>query len=359
MARKKTAKSKPARKATARKTVRKAAKKKTARKTVKKKAKKAVRKAVKKTVRKAAKKKVAKQKVTRKKVAKKKTAREKVTRTTARKTTKKKAARKSVKKTVVRKAARKTVKKAARKVAKKATRKVTRKTAPPSAPQVTPEIIEPAAIEYTPPPAPFIDTEETNRPAGGVSPPHHDSRPATGPASDCDRSAPDIAATLSTGSPAPGFELRDANGAFHSLAQYAGRRVVLFFYPKDDSPGCTSEVCGFRDIYGDFDTHDAVLLGVSPDSCESHYQFATKFNLPYPLLSDPQHRTAEAYGAWGEKTRDGETYMGVHRTTFIIDEDGQIAKVYQDVNPEGHNQEIVSWLSGSHAAQPNEPYAPY
>ncbi len=170
---------------------------------------------------------------------------------------------------------------------------------------------------------------------------------------------PASGATPPTGSPAPAFELRDANGAFHTLGQYAGRRVVLFFYPKDDSPGCTSEVCGFRDIYGDFDAHDAVLLGVSPDSCESHYQFATKFNLPYPLLSDPEHRTAEAYGVWGEKNRDGETYMGVHRTTFIIDEDGQIAKVYQHVSPDGHHHEVVSWLSENQAAQSSAPYAPY
>ncbi len=200
-----------------------------------------------------------------------------------------------------------------------------------------------------------------------MSPPHDDSCPATGPASDYDHSEPDFAASAtptsgtipSTGSPAPTFELRDANGAFHTLSQYAGRRVVLFFYAKDDSPGCTSEVCGFRDVYGDFDTHDAVLLGVSPDSCESHYQFATKFNLPYPLLSDPEHRAAEAYGAWGEKTQGGETHMGVNRKTVIIDQDGQIAIVFENVNPEGHNHEVVSWLRENHAAQPNEPYAPY
>ena len=361
MAKKKTAKKKTSRKAT----VRKAAKKKSARKTVKKKAKKAVRKAVKKTVRKAAKKKVTK-KVAKKKTAKKKTARKKVTQAATRKTAKKKAVKKSVKKKVARKAARKTVKKVARKVAKKATRKVTRKTTrnvtrkttPPTTPEVTPEINEPAALEYTPPPTPVVDTQENNGPVVGVSPAHDDSCPATGPSSDYDRSEPEAASTPSAGNPAPAFELRDANGAFHTLSQYAGRRVVLFFYPKDDTPGCTTEVCGFRDVYGDFDTQDAVLLGVSPDSCESHYQFATKFNLSYPLLSDPEHRTAKAYGAWGEKTRDGQTYMGVNRTTFIIDEDGQVAKVYHDVNPDGHNREVVSWLCENHAAQPTEPYAP-
>ena len=381
MAKRKTARKKSPRKATGRKTVRKAAKK-TARKAVKKKAKKAVRKAVKKkakkAVRKAVKKKVAKQKVakrkvtrkkvakrkvTRKKVAKKKTTRKKVARSTARKTTKKKTAAKSAKK----KAVRKTVKKAARKTTRKAAPKVTRKTAPKAprkaAPQPAPEMVEPATIEYTPPPPPVAVSPPESPIADAVAQAptpfeesYAEARPFdTPPPSVEAQSRPPTAAGPSLDSPAPGFELRDAYGAIHTLSQYAGRRVVLFFYTKDDTPSCTTEACGFRDVYGEFDTQDAVLLGVSPDSCESHYQFATKFNLPFTLLSDPDHRAADAYGVWGEKTSDGgQTHMGVNRTTFIIDEDGRLARVFADVNPVGHNQEVISWLRENRAAQPDD-----
>ncbi len=165
--------------------------------------------------------------------------------------------------------------------------------------------------------------------------------------------------TLTEGQRAPDFTAETDKNETVSLQDFAGKHVVLYFYPKDDTPGCTTEACGFRDVYGEFDTQDAVLLGVSPDSCESHYQFATKFNLPFTLLSDPDHRAADAFGVWGEKTRDGETSMGVNRTTFIIDEDGRVARVFADVNPEGHNQEVISWLRENRAAQPNQSPTPY
>ncbi len=166
--------------------------------------------------------------------------------------------------------------------------------------------------------------------------------PSTGGAS----SAPAAPAPLmpSVGDPAPGFELRDAQGNTHKLSQYAGKRVVLYFYPKDDTPGCTTEACGFRNVHGEFDSAEAVLLGVSPDSADSHARFAAKYGLPYTLLSDEDHQVAERYGVWREKQNYGKTYMGIARTTFIIDENGRIARIFQNVSPQGHEGQVLAWL---------------
>jgi peroxiredoxin Q/BCP len=117
------------------------------------------------------------------------------------------------------------------------------------------------------------------------------------------------------GKKAPAFTLADQTGARHRLADYAGRNVILYFYPRDDTPGCTKEACGFRDLWRKLEKQDAVVLGVSPDGAESHQKFASKYELPFPLLSDPGHRTMEKYGAWGEKNMYGKKTMGVIRST--------------------------------------------
>ena len=147
-----------------------------------------------------------------------------------------------------------------------------------------------------------------------------------------------------TGSPAPDFSLMSDSGSVVRLADLRGRPVVLFFYPKDDTPGCTVEACSFRDDYAAYDRAGAVLLGVSPDSVDSHRKFKAKFNLPFPLLADEGHRVAEAYGAWGEKKGAGGTRMGILRTTFLIGSDGVLLKVFEKVKPDGHSQEILAAL---------------
>jgi peroxiredoxin Q/BCP len=153
------------------------------------------------------------------------------------------------------------------------------------------------------------------------------------------RSAPDV------GRSAPDFELLDEQGRIHSLAAYRGRRVVLYFYPKDDTPGCTREACGFRDTLGEFDTRNAVVLGISPDSSASHAGFARKYGLTFALLADEGHAVAERYGVWGEQSVPGGGQRpGILRTTFVIDEAGRIAQVFRQVKPEGHEQEVLSWL---------------
>jgi peroxiredoxin Q/BCP len=143
------------------------------------------------------------------------------------------------------------------------------------------------------------------------------------------------------GSPAPDFALVSDSGATIRLADLRGHPVVLYFYPKDDTPGCTVEACAFRDDYGAYEKAGALILGVSPDSIESHKKFKAKFNLPFPLLADEGHRVAEAYGAWGEKKRQTETKMGILRTTFLIGADGKLLKVFENVRPDGHSREIL------------------
>lgn len=146
------------------------------------------------------------------------------------------------------------------------------------------------------------------------------------------------------GSTAPDFTLPDDQGKPVSLSGLRGRPVVLYFYPRDDTPGCTVEACAFRDDYAQYDEAGAVILGVSPDDPASHRKFKSKFDLPFPLLADVDHSVAEAYGAWGEKVRAGRTSMGILRTTFLIGADGRVLRVFEKVRPEGHSQEILSAL---------------
>ena len=146
---------------------------------------------------------------------------------------------------------------------------------------------------------------------------------------------------ITEGQKAPTFTLPDQDGNIHSLSDYKGKKVLLYFYPKDDTPGCTTEACNFRDSYEDFQTRGLVILGVSADSVEKHKKFADKYNLPFPLLSDEDHEVCEAYGVWGEKNFMGRKYMGISRSSFLIDEEGNIEKVYEKVKPKEHAGEVM------------------
>jgi peroxiredoxin Q/BCP len=150
---------------------------------------------------------------------------------------------------------------------------------------------------------------------------------------------------LEVGTMAPDFTLPADGGDDVTLSDYRGKTVVLYFYPKDNTPGCTTEACNFRDDYSDLAAAGAVVLGVSPDSVKSHDNFKLKFELPFQLLSDPEHQVAEAYGAWGEKKMYGRTYMGIIRSTYIIDPEGRIAKVFPKVSPKKHSQEVLDALA--------------
>ena len=146
---------------------------------------------------------------------------------------------------------------------------------------------------------------------------------------------------LTEGSAAPAFKTTDANGKAVSLKDLRGQKVVLYFYPKDDTPGCTKEACSFRDAFSQYKKKGIAVLGVSPDKEASHQKFITKYKLPFTLLADTDKAIAEAYGVWGEKKFMGRTYMGVHRTTFLIDEKGKIKKIFEKVKPEDHASEVL------------------
>jgi peroxiredoxin Q/BCP len=152
---------------------------------------------------------------------------------------------------------------------------------------------------------------------------------------------------LDEGTPAPDFSLASDAGETISLASLRGKPIVLYFYPKDDTPGCTIEACGIRDSWAAFEQRGAVVLGVSPDSESSHVKFKQKFDLPFTLLADPDHSTAEAYGVWVEKSMHGKKYMGVERSTFVIDADGRLAKVMRNVKPEAHADQVLAALAAS------------
>ncbi len=143
------------------------------------------------------------------------------------------------------------------------------------------------------------------------------------------------------GSIAPTFTAKDGNGDTVKLKDLRGQRVALYFYPRDDTPGCTKEACSFRDAFSDFKKRGIKVLGVSIDSEASHKKFATKYKLPFTLISDPDHSIADSYGVYGEKKFMGRTYMGVKRTTFLIDEKGRIKKIFEKVKPEEHAQEVL------------------
>ena len=147
------------------------------------------------------------------------------------------------------------------------------------------------------------------------------------------------------GKPAPDFELKSDSGGTVKLSDLRGKQVVLYFYPKDDTPGCTAQACGIRDAYGEFERAGAVVLGVSPDDERSHVEFKEKYDLPFTLLADTDHAVAERYGAWGEKKFAGKRYMGVKRSTFVIGEDGTVKTVMQNVKPATHADDVLAALA--------------
>jgi len=144
---------------------------------------------------------------------------------------------------------------------------------------------------------------------------------------------------------APDFELLNQDSEKVQLSQYRGQNVVLYFYPKDDTPGCTTEACGFRDNYDKFKENNIVIFGVSPDSAKSHTKFIEKFQLPFPLLADVEHQVCDLFGVWGLKTMMGKEYYGVLRTTFVISPEGKILKIFENVKPTNHFQEILDLFS--------------
>lgn len=149
------------------------------------------------------------------------------------------------------------------------------------------------------------------------------------------------------GASAPDFSLPDETGALRRLSDFRGKPVVLYFYPKDDTPGCTTEACNFRDDYSAYQQAGVVILGVSPDNPASHARFKAKYGLPFTLLSDVDHKVCELYGVWGLKKFMGREYDGVFRTTFVIDEQGKVIKVFENVKPAQHSLEVLAALKGS------------
>lgn len=150
---------------------------------------------------------------------------------------------------------------------------------------------------------------------------------------------------LKVGELAPDFILPDQNGKEHKLSNYRSKWVLLYFYPKDNTPGCTKEACQLRDNFADFEKLKAKVFGLSVDSIKSHDKFAKKYNLPFTLLSDAEKKVVKAYDVWGEKNFMGRIYMGLHRTSFLIDPEGKIAKIYQKVKPDIHAEEVLKDLA--------------
>jgi len=151
------------------------------------------------------------------------------------------------------------------------------------------------------------------------------------------------------GKKAPAFRLMSSTGKEIALDDLKGKKVVLYFYPRADTPGCTKEACGFRDALAEYDKAKVTVLGISPDSPKDVQKFANKFHLNFPLLADEDHAVAEKYGTWQQKSFMGRKYMGVARTTFVIDESGKIEKVFEKVKPEVHEKEVLTWLGGTSA----------
>jgi peroxiredoxin Q/BCP len=150
---------------------------------------------------------------------------------------------------------------------------------------------------------------------------------------------------IQDGIPAPDFSLPDETGTMRSLSEFRGKPVILYFYPKDDTPGCTQEACNFRDDYSAYEKAGVTILGVSPDSPKSHAKFKNKYWLPFPLLADEDHQVAERYNVWGPKKYMGRSYEGIYRTTFLIDAEGVIQKVFENVKPADHSAEILATLN--------------
>lgn len=148
------------------------------------------------------------------------------------------------------------------------------------------------------------------------------------------------------GNQAPDFTLSDESEKIHRLSDYRGKVVLLYFYPKDDTPGCTTEACNFRNDYSAYQKSGVTILGVSPDTTQKHTQFIAKYQLPFTLLADPDHRVCELYGVWGKKKFMGREYDGVFRTSFLIDSDGNIRKIYKNVKPDNHSAEVLQDIAG-------------
>lgn len=146
------------------------------------------------------------------------------------------------------------------------------------------------------------------------------------------------------GQPAPDFDLATDEGGRVRLSELRGRWVVLYFYPKDDTPGCTAQACELRDEYSEFMERGAVVLGISPDNEVSHAKFKSKYALPFTLLADPDHRVSETYGVWGEREYAGKKYMGINRSTFVIDQEGRVTKTLYGVKPQGHAEKVLAAL---------------
>lgn len=149
---------------------------------------------------------------------------------------------------------------------------------------------------------------------------------------------------LKVGLKAPAFSLQDQDDKTRKLSDYLGSWVLIYFYPKDDTPGCTKEACGLRDNFPSFNKSKAVVLGISTDTVASHKKFVDKYNLPFTLLADTAKQVVEKYGVWGEKKFMGRTYMGTKRTSFLIDPRGKVAKIYENVKPPGHAEQVLEDL---------------
>jgi len=157
--------------------------------------------------------------------------------------------------------------------------------------------------------------------------------------------------TPELGSPAPSFDRESDSGEHVTLDSLRGRPVVLYFYPKDDTPGCTRQACSIRDSWGEFGEAGVTLFGISPDTAESHVKFREKYTLPFPLLADPDHSMADDYGVWVEKTNYGKTYMGIVRSSYLIDPDGRIARAWPKVKADGHAAAVLEALEEARAAR--------
>ena len=160
-----------------------------------------------------------------------------------------------------------------------------------------------------------------------------------------DPGAPTNGGVVEVGRPAPDFTLTSDSGEAVTLSSFRGAPVVLYFYPRDDTPGCTAQACGIRDVWGEFQRTGAVVLGVSPDSPAKHVKFKERYRLPFTLLSDEAHEVAETYGTWVEKSMYGKTYMGMERSTFVIGADGNVTKVMRKVKPAEHADDVLAALS--------------
>ena len=148
--------------------------------------------------------------------------------------------------------------------------------------------------------------------------------------------------TIKNNQPAPDFSLPDDKGKYHKLSDFGGKPIVLYFYPKDDTPGCTKEACNFRDDYSAYKTAGLEIIGISPDSSESHAKFKAKFNLPFLLLADKDHKVCEQFEVWGKKKFIGREFDGVLRTTFLIDKERKVVKIFEGVKPAEHSQEVLT-----------------